>query len=245
MLNGRYQGALWLVSLFFQQGEDEGQDVFRHDLVAVGGGVSVVVLHHAVNAVDPFQKEWEQGHLIFFGEQDVGLVELPDVIGPVVGRKGDAGEDDTGTAGFECADDLVEVCARIFNAKAAETVVATELYDHYCRLHGDDAVDALDAIFGGVAADALVGDAIVIAFRVEISLEIVGVAFAGFGAVAGGEAVAEADDQWALVVDRCWRRVWSWKGGSGGGNRSAGVGLFHFFCCVIGPAGEEEERQDR
>src|SRR5467141_1890176 len=114
-----------------------------------------------------------------------------DVVGAVVGGEGDAGEDDSGSAGFEGADDLVEICAGIFDSEAAEAVVAAELYDHYCGLHGDDGVDALDAVLRGVAADALVDDAVLIPFRVEISLEIVWVAFAGLGAVARGEAVAE------------------------------------------------------
>ena len=107
-----------------------------------------------------------------------------------------------GSAGFEGADDLVEIGAGVFDAEAAETVVAAELDDDDCRLHGDDAVEAFDAILGGVAADALVDDPVFVALCVEIGLEVVGVAFAGVGAVAGGEAVAEADDQRPLVVDR-------------------------------------------
>ena len=61
------------------------------------------------------------------------------------------------------ADDLVEIGAGVFDAEAAETVVAAELDDDDRGLQGDDAVEALDAILGGVAADALVDDAIVIA----------------------------------------------------------------------------------
>jgi hypothetical protein len=65
---------------------------------------------------------------------------------------------------------------------------------------GEDAVDALEAVLGGVAADAGVDDAIHEALVVEQELELVGVGVAGLGAVAGGEGVAEAEDEWAWVV---------------------------------------------
>jgi hypothetical protein len=40
------------VGLLLEQREDEGEDVFCDYLVALGGGVSVVGLHHAIDAVD-------------------------------------------------------------------------------------------------------------------------------------------------------------------------------------------------
>jgi hypothetical protein len=45
--------------LFFEKWLDEGEDVFSYDLVAVGGGMGVVALHHAVDAEDAFQEEWK------------------------------------------------------------------------------------------------------------------------------------------------------------------------------------------
>jgi hypothetical protein len=103
----------------------------------------------------------------------------------------------------------------------------------------------LDAILCGVAANALVDDAVLIPFRVEISLEIVGVAFAGLGAVARGEAVAETDDQGTLVVDCCCRRLWSGKRGFGCGGRFGGVWLIGLLSRVIGAAAEEGKGHDR
>src|SRR5438309_10028683 len=117
------------------------------------------------------------------------FIELPDVIGNVVWGEGDSGQDDPGSSGLEGAEDLVEIGAGVFDAEAAEAVVAAELYDDDGGLHGDDAVDALKAVLGGIAADSFIYDAIQIAFGVKVGLEIVGVALAGVGAVAGGEAV--------------------------------------------------------
>ena len=173
----------------------------------------------------PLSREGSMGLLcIFWRRKRVGVVELLDIVGAVVRGQGDADEDDHGAAGPESGDDLVEICAGVFDAQAAETVVAAELNDDDRRLHGDDVVDALDAVFGGVAADALIDDAIVIAPGVEVGLEIVGITFAEFGAVACGEAVAETDDDGTLVVDDGGR---DWRGGEG----SFGCGRCCLCCC--------------
>ena len=101
--------------------------------------MGVVGLHHAVDAEDASEEKGKKGDVVFLCEQGVGLVELLDVVGAVVGRKGDAGEDDLGSARLEGADDLVEVGAGVFDAEAAEAIVASELDDDDGGLHGDDA----------------------------------------------------------------------------------------------------------
>ncbi len=95
---------------------------------------------------------------------------------------------------------MVEVGAGVGDGEAAEAVVAAELDDDEVGMEGEDVGEALDAVFGGVAADAEVDDAVFVALLVEIGLEVVGVALAGVGAEAGGEGVAEADDEGTVVV---------------------------------------------
>ena len=180
--------------------------------------MGLVFLHHAGYAKDTFQEKWEQGDVVFVRDEGVGGVELVDVVGTVVGREGDAGESDFGAAFFEGADDLVEVGAGGGDGQAAEAVVATELDDDDGGMEGEDVVETIDAVFGGVAADALVDDAVVVAEGVEVGLEIVGVALTGVGSVAGGEAVAEADDEGAVIGRRglrCrgWLRCFLLRGG--------------------------------
>ena len=71
--------------------------------------------------------------------------------------------------------------------------------------------EALDAVLGGVAADALVVDAVADVALVEEGLEVVGIALAGADAGAGGEAVAEADQDGAVVCVRsCGGRCLGW-----------------------------------
>lgn len=159
-----------------------------------------VGLHHSIDAEDAFEDKGQERNLIFFCEQGVGVGELLDVVGAVVGWEGDACEDDPGSAGLESGDDFVEVGAGVFDAQAAQAVVATELHDDDCGLESEDAVEAFDTVFGGIAADALVDDTVLVAEGVEVGLEVVGVALAGVGAVAGGETVAETDQEGSCVV---------------------------------------------
>ena len=133
------------------------------DLISLGGSVGAVVLHHAVYSIDSFEKEGEQGDVVLLREQGVGLVELADVVGAVIGGERDSGEDDFGSAGLEGGDDLVEVGAGVFDTEAAEAVVAAELHDDNGGLHGDDGGDAFYSVFGGVSADACVDDSVVVA----------------------------------------------------------------------------------
>ena len=98
-------------------------------LVALGGGVGVVCLHVAGDAVDVFEEEGEEVDVVLPGEGGVHGVEFFDVVGAVVGREGDAGEDYLRAAGLELLDDGVEVGLGLFEGEAAEAVVAAEFYD--------------------------------------------------------------------------------------------------------------------
>ncbi len=85
---------------------------------------------------------------------------------------------------------------------------------------GEDAVDAFEAVFAGVAADAQVDDTIAVALSVKQELELVGVGLAGVGAVAGGERVAEAEEQGAGVGDGFGGDGGRFELGAGGLRRS-------------------------
>ncbi len=158
--------------------------------------------------------------MVLLGERGVNGDELGDVVLAVVGREGDAGEGDLDTGVLELLDHLREVGLGLLEGEAAESVVAAELYDDdTAGMAGEareDAVDALEAVLGGVAADAGVDDAIHEALVVEQELELVGVGVAGLSAVAGGEGVAEAEDERARVV--------GWVRDGIGGRRSGGCG---------------------
>ncbi len=130
------------------------------------------------------------------------LLELLDVILAVVGRKSDAGEQDLDVRVFEGGQHLVEVAAGLVRGKAAEAVVAAEFDDYDCRVQQQDGAEIGDGVFGGGSAGALIADLVVVAAAVEVALQSVGIGLAGLEAVAGGDAVAKADQDGAIGSQR-------------------------------------------
>ena len=151
-------------------------------LVALGGGVGGVVLHVAGDAVDVFEEEGQEADVVLLREGGVHGVEFFDVVGAVAGGEGDAGEDYLGAGFLELVDDAGEVSLGLFEGQAAEAVVAAEFYDDDFGMAGEDELDAVEAVLGGVAGDAGVDDVVVVALGVEEMLEVVGVGLAVVGA---------------------------------------------------------------
>ncbi len=116
-----------------------------------------------------------------------------DVVGAVVGRQGDAGEQDFDVRVFERGQHLVEIAAGLVEGQAAQAVVAAELDDDDFGMQEQDGAQTGDGVLGGGAAGALIDDLVVVAAAVEVPLQGVGIGLAGLEAVAGGDAVAVAN----------------------------------------------------
>ena len=86
-----------------------------------------------------------------------------DVVGAVVGRQGDAGEQNLDVRVLKRGEHLVEVAAGLVEGQAAQAVVAAELDDDDGGMQAQDGVQAGDGILGGGAAGALVDDLVVVA----------------------------------------------------------------------------------
>jgi hypothetical protein len=182
------------LSSFAKQGDQKREEIVGDELRAFGGGVDSVVLNGAGDGVDVSVELGQERNVEFGGEEAIGFVELLDVVGAVVGREGNAGEDDFAAGLEQGGDDGVEVAARVGDGDATEAVVAAEFNDDDGGVEAEDFFQAVDAVFGGVAADARIDDFVVVAATVEVGLEIVGIGLAGSDAIAGGDAVSEAGD---------------------------------------------------
>ena len=97
------------------------------------------------------------------GEVTEDLLERVDVVGAVVGREGDAGEQNFDAGSIQGGQDLVEVAARLVGGQAAEAVVAAELDDDDFRVQEQDGADFDDSVLGGGATGALIGNLVVVA----------------------------------------------------------------------------------
>ncbi len=78
-----------------------------------------------------------------------------DVVGAVVGRQGDAGEQNLDVRGFESGQHGIEIAAGLVERQAAEAIVAAEFDDDDGGMQEQDGVSSGDGILGGGAAGAL------------------------------------------------------------------------------------------
>ncbi len=138
------------------------------------------------------------GGAVFGGEIAKYLVELMNIVGAVVRRKGDAGEENPDVRVFERHDHGIEVVSSLTERQAAKAVVAAKLNDDDCGVQGDDGVEAGNSVFTGGAARALVENLVAIAEFVEVSLESVRVRLTGGETIACRDAVAVADQERAI-----------------------------------------------
>ena len=151
-----------------------------------------------------FVKHGHEGGVVFGREDAEDLLEGVDIVRAIVGREGDAGEQNFDVRVFERGEHLVEVAASLIGRQAAEAVVATEFDDHDFRVQEQDGAKTRDGVLGGGAACALVVHRVVVAAGVEFLLQEVGIGLAGRKAVPGGDAVAVADQDWVVGGER-WR----------------------------------------
>ena len=72
-----------------------------------------VLLDGAGDVDEVFVQHGDEGRVVLRGEIAKGLVEGTDVIRTVVGRKGDAGEQDLDVGGFKRGENLIEIAASL------------------------------------------------------------------------------------------------------------------------------------
>ena len=175
----------------------------------------VVFLYVSGHAVDVLQEKRQQWYVIPLGQSGIHRVELCNVVGTIVWWQRDSGERDLRSAGLQLFNDARKILLGLFEFEAAQTVIPAELDDDQFGVLHDDTRNAVQAVFGGVAAYAGVRDTIVEACLIKPLLEIIRVALARIRSVACGQAIAETDDH-RPIIDRsgCWLGL-DWNRGIG------------------------------
>ncbi len=222
-----------------QQGHDQGKKISRYLGIALIRRMNAVGLHAAGHSLDVLQQERQQRHVVLGRQQRVGLVELPDVVRPVVGRQGDATQHNLGAGIEQRGYDLIEVLTRARDGQPAQTIIPAEGHDHQHRLQTQCVLQPIDSVLGGVSTDALIDYLVVVALRVQILFQVVGIAVPRVGPIAGSEAVAESNDHRPPIFcniagrrginyrrgrlrSRCLRRFRPATGKQGTGEQNAG-----------------------
>jgi hypothetical protein len=163
---------------------------------AFGRGMNAIGLDGAGYRDQVFVDHGHEGDARVGGGESVEeLLKGSDIVRPVVGRQRDAGEQDSDVRSFERGQDLIKIAASLVERKAAKTVVAAEFDDDVVGMQRKNLRQPGDGVFGGGAAGASIQDFVAVAFRIEIALKKIGIRLAVRESIAGGDAVAIADQQ--------------------------------------------------
>ena len=138
--------------------------------------MNAVGLDVTFDAVDILEDEREQRNSELLRECGVHRVELRDVVAAVLRRKRDAGESHSCSRALQALDHCGHIALCDEDGKTAQAVVAAELEDDDLRFARKDLVDAFEAVFCGVTADALVHNVVVVSGGIEQALQVRGIA---------------------------------------------------------------------
>ena len=119
-----------------QQGHDQGEKISCHLGIPLIGRMDAVGLHAAGDSVDVLQQERQQGHVVLGRQQRVGLVELPDVVGTIIRRQGDATQHHLGSGMQQRGHDLIEIRSRRSDGQPTQSIVPAEGHDHQRLVSG-------------------------------------------------------------------------------------------------------------
>lgn len=174
----------------------------RDDFGAFGGGMNAVGLNCSGHVDQVFVDHGNESNVVARGEIFEELTERLDVIGPVVGRQRDAGEQEFDVRGLKPGEHLVEVAAGLLEGKSSKPVVAAKLHDHDFRVETQDSRKPSDSVFSSSSAGAMVDDLVVVAFGIEQVLQRVGKRLTRSEAATGGYAVAIANKNMLCSEER-------------------------------------------
>ena len=139
-----------------------------------------------------------EGDVMLCGEIAKNLLERVNVVGTIIGRKRDAGEQDLDVSAFEAAENLLKIFPRLVDRQTAQAIVAAELNDDDFRVHAQNEGKSADRVFRRGAAGALIDDVVGVAVRCEKFLKIGGISLIGRFAEARCDAVAVANEGGAI-----------------------------------------------
>jgi len=122
-----------------------------------------VALNGSRNIDEIFIDHRDKCGVVSNGEGLKDLIELANVIGPVIWGQSDSGKQHLDVRSLKSRNHLVEVVASLFDGQTAKPVVAAELDDYDFRIKAHNALHACDSVFRGCTAGALVFDFVTIA----------------------------------------------------------------------------------
>jgi len=167
-----------------------------------------VRLHHIRVLVDVDEQKRKGTEVILLRQRGKHSGKGADVIGTVVRRQRNAQQNQGNVCLFQTDDHLLEILFGGFDRDTSKAIIAAEFQEDQSGMGGENVIDTREAIGGGVAAHALILDAILVAVLIKKILQIVGIAGPRN---AGSKAIPEGDDD-RTIIGRSLGRGW---GGGG------------------------------
>jgi hypothetical protein len=178
--------------------------MLRDQLCSFGCGVDAILLNRPGNVVHARIEHGQERDVVFCRHLLIDRVELPDIVRPVIGWERDPCKHHLASAFDERPNHRVQIGASRRVRQSTKTVIAPELDDDHLGMERYDAIQPVYPVLRRTSADSLADDAVTIAAGIEIALEVVWIAVTRIDAIAGGNAVAEANDGGEVAA---WSRV--------------------------------------
>jgi len=166
-----------------------------NDLRALFGRMDAVGLKDAGVALEALVEHGHESDMMPGCEVAIDLGELLDVVGPVVGRKRNAGEQDFDVGLLERSKYGIEIAPHLRDRLTAQAVVTAEFDDDDRGVKHQDGRKRGNSVFAGGAAGAAIHNSVRVAEVIEPLLQRDGIGLVCRETVARGDAVSEADEQ--------------------------------------------------
>ena len=135
----------------------------------------------------------DEGYVVLGRQRPEDLAEGADVVGSVVGRQRDAGQQHLYVCSRERPENLVEIVLALGERQPTQSVVAAELDNHHLRMKAKDGRQQSNRVFSRSSTGALINHFIMKMLGIKLALQRIGKRLPRRKPVARRNAVAKAD----------------------------------------------------
>jgi len=192
-------------TLLRKHGLQLGPDVVEDPRLGVRGGMDAIRLHQGRLQRDTVEYERHHRYAVSLDEAGIDRVETLCVLGAVIWRDANSGQQDLGPSVSRPLDDRLQIPLHLPDRSAAQTVIAAELDDDDCRLMQLEGTrQAGQRGTRRITADAGIHHLVTVTFRFQARLQQTHPSAIERDTEGGTQTVAE--DQDTRAVGECLRQ---------------------------------------
>lgn len=184
--------------LFCQQRPERAQQCSGKNLGALRGGMNSIGLQRAWLANQVLIHHRHKRNMVLRGKFAVHLIEVADVVGPVIRRERNTCKQNSAVTRGQRAQQRVKILPGLTERKSAQAVVASKFDNDDCGMKSEQCLHSGNGILCRRAAGAQVPDLVVVGELVEVTLQIGRVGLIFGETISSRDAVAVTDQQMGL-----------------------------------------------